>query len=455
MPIKGIRPYFVGILSGASRSSFVRDTVSTTLYVLIGKGAGFLIPFFIAAWFGVSSGMDAFFFAYAVIFFLATIFSAVVESVSVPFIAEARARGEDVGLFVGRILGTSAIGVGALSVAALLAARPVLTVVSRFDPGEIDLITVILAETAPLAVLLVWTSALSGALNAYGSFRAPALSPAFRAAVTLAFIYAMKDALGVHAIAWGYLAGEAARLLILFFIIRSSGLLRVRLAVSWDSRFREFLRGSSLQVAGMSLAVLSPLVDRVMASWLEPNSVSILEYSEKLFFVPSNLLSMGFLTVLLSKWSNEHYNDRPVANSGVLRLICIVAPILLVFTLAFFVFGGFLSKLVYGRGSISANDLDAITLLFGLYVLGLPAIIIGHVLARWMLVLKDMMALFKIGAFKASANALLNLVFIYYMGLPGIALSSTVTAFFAMALYYLYFRKTDKRVCLGLQGKTL
>ena len=91
-------------LTNIRNRPLVWDTIKTTFWSVIGRGAGFLIPFFIAAWFGVSEETDAFFFAYGIILFLSGIFAPVVESVIVPYVAEARSNNEDVGKFIGNIL---------------------------------------------------------------------------------------------------------------------------------------------------------------------------------------------------------------------------------------------------------------------------------------------------------------------------------------------------------------
>jgi putative peptidoglycan lipid II flippase len=205
-------------LNHLRKHPLVWDTITTTLISTLGKGVGFLIPFFIAAWFGVSADTDAFFFAYGLILFLSGIFAPVIESVIVPYIAEARAKNEDVGAFVGRVLGVSGVGILVLTTVALLVIKPVLSLITRFDSQSINLIYWLLIETAPLVILLVWTSVLAGTLNAYKKFVFPAISPAFRAIVNLSIIFIFKDTLGVHAIAWGYVIGEAVRLVILAVI---------------------------------------------------------------------------------------------------------------------------------------------------------------------------------------------------------------------------------------------
>lgn len=447
------------VLDYISSHPLVWNTITTTVLGSFGKGVGFLIPFFVATWFGVSAETDVFFFAYGLIIFLATIFSPVIESIIVPFIAEARAKGEDVGAFIGKILGMSAVGLSVLSLVFLIVIKPILAVITSFSSDGLDLTFLILLESAPLVVLLVWTSVLAGTLNAYKVFGIPALSPAFRAVVTLGFIFAFKDKIGVSAIALGYVVGEIFRLFVLFGLLRRLKLFRIKLSLGWEEKFREFFKTSSYQIISMSLVAFTPIVDKTMASWLQPGDVSLLEYADRLFFIPSNLLSMGLLTVLLSKWSSDHYNN--IAhnfNTEMPRLLKTVASFVVIISVGFFLLSGFITDRVYGNKNITGGDIERISTLFSVYVLGIPAIIIGHIFSRGLLVLKDTIALFKVAAFKTVMNIALNLLFIYYFGLTGIVASSTVTAFLAMTVYYIYFRsslsKGEVRE-LQLQGKVI
>jgi len=196
----------------------VQDTVKTTIWSTAGKAVGFLIPFFIAAWFGVSEETDAFFFAYGLILFFSAIFAPVVESAIVPYIAEARTKDEDIGKFVGNILSVSSIGLIVLAGIILLIIKPVLSVVTRFNAEGLNLVYRILLMTSPLVVLLFLTSILAGTLNTYKKFIFPAVTPALRAVVVLICVFTFKERLGVYAIALGYLIGEVARLIILLLV---------------------------------------------------------------------------------------------------------------------------------------------------------------------------------------------------------------------------------------------
>ena len=288
------------LLTRIKSRGLVRDTVTTTGWISAGKGIGFLVPLFIAAWFGVTAGTDAFFFAYGLVLFLSSIFAPVVESVIVPYIAETRSKNEDVGKFVGGILSISGAGLAALTCAVLVFVRPLLSALTRFDPQSLDLIWLILLHTSPLVLLQVWTSILSGALNAYKRFAVPAVSPAFRAVVNLGCIFIFKDSMGVHSIALGYVAGEVVRLGVLLWAIRRMRLFRLRFSLGLSPDLKGFAKVASYQVIGMSLLGLNPFIDRIMASWLGEGSVTVLYYADRLYMIPATLFSSGLIVTVLS-----------------------------------------------------------------------------------------------------------------------------------------------------------
>ena len=418
----------------------IKDTIWTTIFSTIGKSVGFLIPFFIAAWFGVGKETDAFFFAYGLIIFLASIFSPVVEGIIVPFIAEARAKDGDIAAFVGRILGISAVGLCALSALFLLIIKPSLAVVTRFSPEGVSLIYTILLESVVLIVLIVWTSILAGSLNAYKVFSIPALSPAFRAIATLSFIFTFKDIFGVHAIAWGYVVGEVFRLSVLLLLLSRLNLFRIKLSIGWDKKFSEFFQTSSYQVIGMSILALTPMINKTMASWLGHGNVSILEYADRLYQIPMTLIGYGLFTVLLSHWSGDFYNSGEyVFRQKVIKVAKVVGAGTLLLSLILILLRQPLVNFVYKHGEFPIQYLNLVSSILGIYLIGLPPTIIGLIFVRAHLVLKNTKFLMVLGIMNFILNIVFNLVLIKPLGISGLALSTTVT--YTILAVVLFFRK--------------
>ncbi len=419
----------------------VKDTIWTTIFSTIGKSVGFLIPFFIAAWFGVSAKTDAFFFAYGLIILLATIFSPAAESIIVPFVTEMKTKGEDVGVFVGKILGMSAVGLCALSALFLLIIKPCLAFATRFSPEGLHLIFIIFLESIPLVLLLVWTSILSGSLNAYKVFSIPALSPALRAVVTLCFIFIFKETLGVHAIALGYVMGEIFRLGILLIILSKLNLFRLKLSIRSEKRIIEFFRTSSYQIAGMSMLVFTPIINKTMASWLGEGYVSLLEYADRLYIIPITFISSGLMVTLLSYWSENYYiKGKEKLKRDIYKAAKVVGGISLLITFFFLTTKSFLVETVYGYGKFPQDQLSNIETIFFIYLFGLTPYFLSQVYVRAFLVRKHTKVLLFTALLKIVATIICNLIFMRILGIYGIALATSTVSFLSFLFMSFYLR---------------
>ncbi len=423
----------------------VRDTLSTTIWSTLGKAVGFLIPFFIAAWFGVSDETDAFFFSYGIVLFLSSIFCPVVESIVVPYIAEARKNEEDVGRFLGKILGISGIGILIICGLLLIIIRPVLSLITHFDQKSLDTIYKLLIEIAPLLLLLTWTSVLSGAINAYKKFVFPAISPAFRAIVNLIIIFVLKNKIGVHAVALGYVFGELVRMGILLNILSRMRLFSLKISFALDPKIREFFKTSSFQIFGMVAVGLNPIIDKIMVSWLEVGSISLLEYADRLFIIPVTFFSSGFVVVILTYLSDQYYEtlNKDILRKELFRIAKIMGLLSFIITIVTMLIHKFITYIAFGRGEFPLEKLGDVRILFLLLLIGLMPYTINLIIVRGLIILKNTKSLFKALVLKNIIKILLNLVLIFLLGLNGIVLSTSITAFLILIYLYYEFRKSS------------
>lgn len=422
----------------------IKDTLTTTVVTTVGKGAGFLVPFFIAAWFGIGLDTDAFFFAYGLVLFLTGIFSPVVESVVVPFVTEIKAKDESkVKTFLGTTLIWVTVGLALLGTLFLIISIPLLRVLTNFSQESLYLIFRLLVETIPLLVLLVATSLISGALNAYKLFWFPAILPAFRAVVTLFIIFILKAKIGIHSIAVGYISGELFRLSLLANEAIRKGILSFKsLTINLAPRLSEFLKTSSYQVIGMIAVAFNPIVDKTMASWLGPGNVSILEYADRFYQIPMTLFSSGLFVVLLSHWSNNFYQgyERDFKQK-VINTAKIVGGWALLISFIFILLRYHLVNLVYGYGKFPVQYLTPVTMVWSFYLIGLAPTIWGLIFVRAHLVQKNTKILMKLSILNFISNILLNLVLIGPFGVYGLALSTTLTySIISVGLYRTFLR---------------
>lgn len=422
----------------------VVDTITTTSWSTFGKSIGFLVPFFIAAWFGVTAETDVFFFAYGLVLFFIGIFSGAIENVLVPYISEIIAGDKkQLELFVGTISTSCIIGLSFLTVILILIATPVLHVITNFSTPQLHLLFMLLVEISPLLILITLTGILSGVLNAHKIFWLPAISPAFRALVTLSVIYVLKPKIGVHALSVGYISGELVRLVTLVSLILSKNLFPLKLCFCLSPRILQFLKTASYQSLAMVTVGLNPLIDKTMASWLGNGSVTIFEYADRLYAIPFTFLSSGFVVAILSHWSADYYQhkDTEMFKQNIRKAIKAIFPITLIVVLILVFLSQMLVVIIYGHGKFPREKLSELQLVWTCYLLGLAPHMLAQVCAIGLLVLKRTHVLMLVAFGMSVLNVIFNLLLMNIIGLPGITLATSIVQTFCFLVLFSFLFK--------------
>jgi len=434
---------FFHILKKGKASALAKDTITTTIWGSIGKAVGFLVPFFIATWFGVTRHTDAFFYSYGIIIFLSGLIAPVLENITVPFIVEEKEKKGDVGGFVGRILAFTGVGLIILFSLIIPATKFLLPFITNFPDSDLQLVFVLIIEIAPLVILITFSSILAGSLNAYKKFKIPALSPAFRAIITILFIFSFKGILGVHAIAVGYVIGELLRVLILFIFINRFKLFSFHFYLNLNARIKELFKTASYQVIGMTTISMNLVIDRTMASWLEEGSVSILHYSNILYTIPITFLTIGLMPTLISYWSSDYYRSSSnlKLKMGIKKIALIAAFISIFLMIIFIIFSGFIVNLSFKRGEFDINFLPEIKRVWIFYLLGFSPSIVLRIFKQAHLTIRNTKFLMIAGLISVLPNVLLNYILMKYLEVSGIALATSINSFLWAVVYGIFFYK--------------
>lgn len=426
--------------------ALVWDTITTSFWATLGKAVGFLIPFFIAAWYGVTAETDAFFFVYGLIIFMAGVFATVVESVIVPYIAELRFNNENIDDFIGSILVFGGFGLVVLTILLFFVFKLVLPFVTKFSPDSLKLIYLLLFETAPLIIFLAYTSIMAGTLNTYKRFVFPAISPAIRAIVCLTIVFTFKEKIGVHAVAFGYVVGEIVRFIILASIVYRFKIFRLKFSLQFSPKLSEFLKTSSYQIIGTAAIGFKPVVGRIMASWSGEGSVSILHYANRLYMIPTIFIISGFAVVVLSHWSGRFYNsDKRPLKDDVRKAEKILLLIALVISIILLIFNRNIVNIAFSRGAFDRAKLSEVSLVWVCYIFGFVPHALEQIYTKGFIVLKNTKILMRCAIYTNLFFIIFNLILMPYFNIAGIALSTSLIAFFSFVyLRVNFFRLTTK-----------
>jgi putative peptidoglycan lipid II flippase len=414
---------------------------------LVARGVAFLVPMLIAHLFGVSPVTDAFFYALAFPSFIMVIVSNAFGTTATPAIALAQSTTpEALPRFVGATATTSALAalaVGALVLAALGPALPVLT---NFPPETRDLAWWFVAELLPFMGLVGAAVILRAACEVRGRFVFSAVSPLLRGGTVMIGIVALRGPLGNHALPAAMVLGQTVEVAWYLGVLWHSGLVPIP-NIGLDPRVRRALVDVLPILGGEVMVAANLVVDKGFAGVLPEGAVSHLEYADRTRFIPQTLLESTLLAVAFATWSNLlARGDRQAYASQLDQSLRWVAAWAAPPLAGLFIGRHVLVSLLYERGEFGAPDAEAVSSAFGWYVPGLWSMMLGTLSMRAHVVERRLGLVLVLGIVSVLANGVLDAVLVGPMGIDGLALASTLTWVVVPGLYVAFIVPTIRPV---------
>lgn len=298
---------------------------------------------------------------------------------------------------------------------------------SGFGPAKLVLTRRLLYVLLPYVLLSGLAVIWSAVLNADEHFALPSVLPVLEPVAAILFLILGARRWGIFALALGTVVGQAVESVVLAGVLVKKGM---RLMPAWHSMdpgalevIRQFLplTGVAFLVSG------NQIVDQSMAAVLAPGSVSALNYGSKLANVVSSVSSMALGTAALPYFSAAVARKDYESLSHSLDTYGIIMLWLgTVVTTFLCLFSRPLTALLFQRGAFTASDTAVVARVMALYSLGVTWYMIETLPARCVssFGLNRVAARLALVAF--FVNVALDLVFMRFMGVAGIALSTTV-----------------------------
>jgi putative peptidoglycan lipid II flippase len=403
--------------------------------------------------FGRGDELDAFLIAYLLPSFALTVVAGSFDSAFVPTFITTRDRH---GGSAAQALFSSALGavvVVLLLVTGVLAvATPyVLPVVaSSFDSEKIALTQTFLFALLPMILLAGLATAWTSVLNAGRRFLVAALAPTVVPGVIIGLLLLSGTSLGITALVVGTLAGLLTQCAFLAILLRRHG---IRLLPRWGGFSPELslmVRQYGQVFAGALLMNSTGLVDQSMAAMLEPGSVAALSYGGKVVSFVLGLGGVAIGTAVLPHFSvmasEGAWASMSHTLSTYIRLIVVGGAVLALFL---FLVSEPLTSLLFERGAFSSADAQVVSRVQAFYVLQLPWYFGGMLAVRLLSALRMNSVLTKVAAVNFVVNIALNLLFMRWLGVAGIALA---TAFVYLGSFLLCWYAVTRKLAALRSG---
>ncbi len=436
--LAALRARSYGLLSG--------DSIRVSITFAITRAPAFLLPMAIASTLGVSSHTDRFFLALALATFALNAISATAESVAVPFLAEAQHQGRSGRLMLERMMIGVTGGVAVALTVAYVGIRIVWPTPATGSPDGVGAAEYLLA-LAPYVAFGSVTALATGALYASRRFLIATSSYGLRPLVAIAFVLALGPRIGAVALALGLSLGSLIQILALVAPLRRAyAKPRPRVPAAGGKPALPSLYGQATwQLLASLVHGIMPLIDRFMTWRLETGSLSILEYSERLWAVPVNLLASGVLIVCLTDWSQAHADPlkrKQLRNTvlGAARTVFLaMVPIAaLIIGLRYQLVG-----MVLGRGAFPLDSIPVAADTTAVLFAGMPLYLVGLVYVRALVATKRTRWLFFVAVFQVIAKVSGNLLLLPVWGVVGAAAATTGVHALTCVLLMMAFRRTE------------
>jgi putative peptidoglycan lipid II flippase len=315
------------------------------------------------------------------------------------------------------------------------------------DPERLRIAVGLMRWLTPLYLLSTLPEMLPLVLHAEERFSVVSLAQAAVPLTTLGALLFYGSSRGVFPLVCGALVGSAIQGSVLLMAIRVTGhRFPWRLPLP-NTAFRETVAQWLPAAGGMVFQQVTILVDQGMAAHLSQGSVASLAYAYRLIALPLGLATVSISTAILpvladlagrERWSGFWQSTARWMRAGLLAgilpailLACISRPLI---------------ALIYQRGQFGVEDtLDVASVLVA-YAGMIPFYIIGVVGVRALSILGLNRVILVISILNLITNIVGNLVFSRYLGVSGIALSTTVVYLISALIIVVTLIRRHQRV---------
>lgn len=416
---------------------------STTVWVLMGRAGGVLVPFLVAVFMGAGPATDAFFFAYAAIFSLQNIFAHIFESALVPYMAERKDSPQRAQAFTLQVLKTVFPVISLLSLAFGFLLPVVLNAQASVPPETARMISRFYWEMLPGLLIAALISAYQGFFYANKNFWFPSVSPVFRTLLMAGCFIFGRSEFGIHSLTFGFTLGEIVRWAAAHFVLTRGNGVEFSGPVEDVSKILEFFRQAGFQFMALVAVNLIPMADQWAAAPLGGGNLSLFNYADRLMQVPYLLFFYAFTQVFLSFWSESHAQEKfSVFFKKVEKDTWFVFAGSSVFVLPLWFYAEPALNLIFSRSNLTPEQLRVLTDVFRWLALGFVPGILRILYGRVLIIMRKSGFYFFQAWVELFLKIGLNFWLVSLFGVAGLAMATAII-YSLTALWLFYYLKVN------------
>jgi putative peptidoglycan lipid II flippase len=405
---------------------------------MLAKGAVLARDLILASHFGAGDALDAYLIAYSIPLFAINVLNEALSVALVPaFVRVLERDGAPAAQrLLSKVIGCNAVLLITIALVLAAVSQPLLHLLAPgFSPAKLALTRRLFLALLPTLVMSGMSASWVGVLQARRRFAVTSLAPAMTMLLPVAFVLALSQRLGVAAVVLGSVAGFAAEATVLGIVLVRAGFSGLPRLSRPDAEVLGVLEQYAPIAAGSIAMWSTTLIDQAMASQLGPGNVSLLSYGNRLISFAVGLGSLSVSTAVLPHFSKQVARGDWRALRQTLRTY--LPPILLLSVVATGVIVGLsrpIVRTIFERGSFTAANTVAVAQIQALYALQIPFFLGSTMLVRLISALRANQILMWGSIGNVIVDVTANYLFMRWIGVRGIALSTSLV--YALSFAY-------------------
>ncbi|MCC8369295.1 MAG: murein biosynthesis integral membrane protein MurJ [Rickettsia endosymbiont of Oxypoda opaca] len=307
-------------------------------------------------------------------------------------------------------------------------------------------LTVLLCRiTMPYLIFISITALFGGILNSVKKFAAFAFVPSILSICVIICTLWLDNYLeSVIAISMALIIAGILQVSFMFICVKRAGLVFPLVFKPQDKDVKKFLINMGPAAISSGVQQLNLFISQSIASFIE-GAISILSYADRIYQFPLSIIGTSFATILLPELSKVYkLNDFKAAvkiqNNAIKMGLLLSLPA----TFGIIILSHPIIHVIYERGLFTPQDTIYTAEAISAFAFGLPAFILAKILTPIFYANGDTKTPLKITVCSLIVNTLLNIILMVPLKHIGIAVGTSIAAWYNLWLLYSYSKKQNK-----------
>lgn len=430
-----------------SRRRIFNATFLVVLAILLSKISGLVRDQIMTGYFGMTFDTDAFIWAdyipnlFRVLFAESLIIAAFIPIYSAYL---KRNQKDDLKIFVNSVVNIMALVFFIISAIIFILSPEIGEVLSKVANNQLDVYKFVIMNRIMIfsLVLMSLSGLTTGILNSHNIFTVPSLAPFVMNVITIISVVMLFRQLGIYSMAIGMMAGSLMHLVIQLPQIKVAPL-KYRFAINFKHKgVREIFSLMFPILLSLGAVQLNNSVDYFFALNLGEGNTTALTLSWRVANLPLGVFSVAIVTVLYPLISRQAAGDdikgiKESFSLGVREIGYMMIPA----TAGLIILSYPIIKVLFERYNFNPGDTKKVAYILIFHSLGLIFFGLLMILNRMFYAFKNVRTPLKIASFSIIVNLILDWILIKFMGVGGLALSTSLVALLNVVILVVILRK--------------